>query len=431
MTDELSWTDKYRPKKLENFIGNKLILQELKTLLRLGKLPQTMLFEGEHGMGKTSLAKFLALNLLCPNTIGGLACNTCGTCQTISEEYIENATEPYDVEIYSYNIANEGRVGNVEDIVGKIDEQSYTDSPRVFILDEIQVATLQSQNRLLKCTENPPKNTYIFICTTNSEKLLEPLKGRFLSYKLKKPNEQDVADHLETICQAEGVNYSKVALRLIVRRFNRNIRQAINNTELLSSLGNVNKESVTTHFDIITDDLYESFITACKLSNMISITKTVTVLDDNDIDYKEFLDGFSNYIINLIELANTVDSNVYSVEDVRRYKKILHDVGETQIVAILRVLAESQTKVLDDKFMLYTLAVNIMPIFQIDYVESVEEQLVELPEEAVPEIPVDIAKKNYAEVTEKVALESEKVVELGTVDVDEVLSIFNGKEVID
>ena len=55
--------NKYRPKKLKDFLGNEELKKELKNLLSTDKLPHTMLFFGDVGCGKTSLARVVAQHL--------------------------------------------------------------------------------------------------------------------------------------------------------------------------------------------------------------------------------------------------------------------------------------------------------------------------------------------------------------------------------
>ena len=60
---------KYRPKKLNDLIGQDIIAKTIFNSIKIKKIPNAYLFHGIRGTGKTSIARIIAKSLNCENGI--------------------------------------------------------------------------------------------------------------------------------------------------------------------------------------------------------------------------------------------------------------------------------------------------------------------------------------------------------------------------
>jgi len=79
-------------------------------------------------------------------------------------------------------------------------QTSLTGRNNIWIMDESQMLTSSSQNLLLKPLENPPANTYMIFCTTESNKLIKTLQNRCEKYEFKLPSKKDISELLSGVC---------------------------------------------------------------------------------------------------------------------------------------------------------------------------------------------------------------------------------------
>lgn len=436
MSENLSWARKYRPTSLSDVAGNTRLKKEVETLISMGKFPQTVMLEGVQGTGKTTMARLIAKSLLCSDKQEGKPCGNCYTCRQMTEEYITKGTVPSDISVFDYNISKLNRTEDTERIVENMQGRNFDGSKRVFILDEIQVATNTAQTRFLKVAEEPMENLYIIMCTTNPEKLLKPLKSRFINYKLKKPTTLELTNLLENICVSEGVNFAKSGLSLIVNKMNRNPREILNRAELISNTGDLSRKNVSENLDIIAEDLYVDFLKACKTSNLANIARICTDLEENNIEFRDFTRGFGEFLVNLIDITSLVKIDIYSEQETKTYKKLAKDISDLKMVGLLKLTKEQYKLDDSERFLIYAFATEIMSLFAIEVPsenKTIQENLV-IPEksfvsEPVPEIDKVLSNGNYEKLTKELQEAESAGKEAKRVDKNALLDMFNGENI--
>ena len=171
---------KYRPKSLDEVWGNEQVVSTLKGFKKKGKFPQAMLFKGQGGTGKTTLARIVAKEL-----------------GAVGNDLIE------------VNVADNNGVDYFRDLIEKTEYSPLTSPVKVFILDECHSLTTSSQNALLKVLEEPPSYCYFILCTTDSNKLLNTIISRCTSFTVEKFDKDSAVDFIDEVCMNEW-GYSSV-----------------------------------------------------------------------------------------------------------------------------------------------------------------------------------------------------------------------------
>ena len=148
---------KYRPTDFSQIIGNKSLIESLQTALSKEKGITTFLLQGPAGCGKTTLARIIGKHL--------------------------GAKDKYIKEL---NISDTRGIDAARSIIRNAQYQPFSGDCNVYILNEVHKATSEFQNAMLEILEEPPRNTYFILCTTDPNKLLPTVTNRCTTYQVRK-----------------------------------------------------------------------------------------------------------------------------------------------------------------------------------------------------------------------------------------------------
>ena len=173
MLNNESLYNKYRPKTFKDFIGTeqKRVASLLETMIAEGKIPSAILFYGDHGAGKTSMARVLSMSLNCDSEQE----RPCGNC-TSCKEALSNP----ETHLTIINASDVTGVDSIRKIIEDISKKDLLHTFKVVVFDEMHNLSRQAQDCLLTITEFPPENTVIVFCTTELTKVRSTLRSRCL-----------------------------------------------------------------------------------------------------------------------------------------------------------------------------------------------------------------------------------------------------------
>lgn len=414
--DSLKWNKKHRPKRYDEYIGNTHVVDILKRMLATNKVPQTLLFSGESGLGKTSIAFLLAVAMKCTRRIDGVACGECSSCQRLNEKLILDGEEPRNSGIYYVDITKANTVEEAKELVHQMKQKRFGNETSIYILDEMQRASQEAQSCFLKIAEDTPPNVYIFLCTTNPEKLLPPLINRFHQMFITKPTSDDLRTKLATICSEEGVNYSEAGLKLLIRKCNKVPRECINKAELVSISGDITVANVESELYLISEGVYTKFFDACFRGNLGEIIINVDeIRESENYTFKKFVNGLGDYLASLLEARAGIKIENYTATEIQNMRRYIQRFTDKQIIEIIKKLKEYGTNYETMDFKLLSLAVEIMTILNV--------------EETVRDMNADTAGTRYVEVTNRVSEATETSPESEPSEND-LSNLFNADRVV-
>jgi len=154
----------------KNILGNERQKKILRRALQKGRLPNSMLFCGQEGIGKKSIALVLAKALNCISKKDD-ACETCSACRAINKNNFP------DVMVISPE-GNIIKIGQMRILKQTAYLRPMVGKKRVFIVTEAEKMNEEASNSLLKILEEPPLFSHIILITTNPEMIRATIKSR-------------------------------------------------------------------------------------------------------------------------------------------------------------------------------------------------------------------------------------------------------------
>lgn len=183
--EKLELYRKYRPSTLDEMVGNEATIKSLKKELENGS--HVFLMTGNAGCGKTTLARIIA------KEVGA-----------------------GELSIREINSADNRGIDTAREVMEQMRFNPSDGDSLVWILDEVHMITTAGQNAFLKALEDTPSHVYFFLCTTNPEKLIAPLKTRCSIINVKPLDDKEMQFLLKRTCRSEGVKLNPEIIEKII-----------------------------------------------------------------------------------------------------------------------------------------------------------------------------------------------------------------------
>lgn len=211
---------KWRPKSLGAVVGQEAITTTLKQAVSQGRVAHAYLFCGTRGTGKTSTARILAKAVNCLAPQNGEPDNECRICVSVNEGRA--------LDLIEIDAASNRGIDDIRDLSDKIRFSPNEARLKVYIIDEVHMLTEPAFNALLKTLEEPPAHAMFILATTEAHKVPLTIISRCQRFDFRRIPLDQMAAKLAEICDAEGIEASADALRLISRVANGGLRDAEN-----------------------------------------------------------------------------------------------------------------------------------------------------------------------------------------------------------
>lgn len=190
MTRQLSLSA--RPRTLDGLIGQADTVANIRGHMGTDRIVSSWLFYGPRGTGKTSAARIMALAYNCEHQ--ELFGRPCAECVARKEEF----------SIHDINCADATGIEKLRQLLQGADYGVLTGKYRVYILDEVQRASKNAQDLLLKYLEDTPESTIFILLTTEPQSLQEAMRSRCVSYPFKKLDEIDMTTLITRLLKRAG-----------------------------------------------------------------------------------------------------------------------------------------------------------------------------------------------------------------------------------
>ena len=177
MAEKLELYRKYRPSSFDEMVGNEATIKSLKKELENGS--HVFLFTGNAGCGKTTLARIVA------KEVGA-----------------------GELSIREINSAENRGIDTAREVMEQMRYTPTDGKALVWIFDECHQWLAPVQNAFLKALEDTPEHVYFFLCTTDPQKLITPLKTRCSVINVKPLTDEEMMFLLKRTARAEQIKIS-------------------------------------------------------------------------------------------------------------------------------------------------------------------------------------------------------------------------------
>ncbi len=253
---------KYRPNHFNEVVGQQHVSSTLKNALKSDHVAHAFLFTGPRGVGKTTCARILGKVLNCENRTPDFeACDTCPSCTAFTNNASFNIVE---LDAASNNSVEHIRALN-EQVRFAPQEGKY----KIFIIDEVHMLTAHAFNAFLKTLEEPPSYAKFILATTEKHKILPTILSRCQIFDFNRIGVQDIINHLQHVCEKEGITAEPEALRLLGQKADGALRDALSLFDRMVSFtgDNLTYAAVRESLNILDYETYFEFMDHILIGN--------------------------------------------------------------------------------------------------------------------------------------------------------------------
>ena len=309
---------KYRPSVFADVIGQEHVTTPLSNALSSGNIHHAYLFSGPRGCGKTSSARIMARSLNCES---GPTPTPCGVCQSCKDLV---ANGPGSLDVIELDAATHGLVDDARDLRDKAFFAPVSSRYKIYIIDEAHQLGPGAANALLKVVEEPPAHVLFIFATTEPDKLIATIRSRTHHYPFRLVPPAILSNHLEKICEQEGIKVAKGVISLVVRSSGGSVRDALSVLgQLLAGAGSdgVTYEIAVALLGYTDSALLDEAIDALAARDSASLFNTVDKVVESGSDPKRFAQDLLERMRDLIIIGASDQSN----------SSVLNDLPEDQL----------------------------------------------------------------------------------------------------
>jgi len=231
---------KYRPQKFSDVIGQEHVTRTLQNAIAQERIAHGYIFSGHRGIGKTTVARILAMALNCRSAEKPVA-EPCGVCDSCTEIRAGNA-----VDVIEIDAATNRGIDEIRELREAARYRPARDRFKIYILDEAHQITDAAFNALLKTLEEPPSHVIFMMATTQPEDIPQTIRSRCQHFSYRAMKFDDIMGQLRDIVAKENIPADEDALALLAEAGDGSMRDALSilDQAIASTSGQLTLDSV-------------------------------------------------------------------------------------------------------------------------------------------------------------------------------------------
>src|SRR5208282_476652 len=212
---------KYRPQKFSDVIGQEHVTRTLQNAIAHERIAHGYIFSGHRGIGKTTVARILAMALNCRSAEKPVA-EPCGVCDSCTEIRAGNS-----VDVIEIDAATNRGIDEIRELREAARYRPARDRFKIYILDEAHQITDAAFNALLKTLEEPPSHVIFMMATTQPEDIPQTIRSRCQHFSYRAMKFDAIMGQLRDIVAKEKIAADEDALALLAEAGDGSMRDAL------------------------------------------------------------------------------------------------------------------------------------------------------------------------------------------------------------
>jgi len=307
------WTEKFRPKILDDIVLDPLNKKIFENIINTGYFPN-LLFYGPPGTGKTTTI----INLV--------------------NSYQEKLNQKNKELMIHLNASDERGIDIIRSQINNFvnSKTMFNNGMKFVILDEVDYMTKNAQQALRYLLQNFSNSVRFCLICNYISRIDEGLQNEFLRLRFNQLPEKSIINFLNNISVSENLNLNKKSLYLIQKLYKSDMRSMIN---FMQSNQNIKDNNIYIIENSIWDKLFDKIKNQDNLSSLNNFINEIS--SNYNIDKKNIIKDFLNYIIrnkeflNIPEYFNFVE-NIIHFEDCKNSYYVNYS-----LIKLSRLLKES------------------------------------------------------------------------------------------
>jgi DNA polymerase-3 subunit gamma/tau len=332
---------KWRPRVFDDVTSQEFITKTLRNAIKNNRISHAYLFCGPRGVGKTTVARLLAMSLNCLNRKpNGEPCNICDSCKEIMND---NRNHP---DVFEIDGASNRNIEDVRELKEKVKYGPVRSKYKIFIIDEVHMLTGASFNALLKTLEEPPPYVIFIFATTSPEKVPLTILGRCQKFDFKRLTIDEISSRLRYIAAQEKISADDESLFFIAKKGDGSMRDAQGLFDMSAAYcdNDITFEKLKSFFNLAQSDVYFDICDLIKAKDAKGLLGYFDGLMSKGYDMQIFLDGLTEHYRNLLVSRSTGNADlILESESVKKkYTGYIDKFTELEIINSLKLILQTE-----------------------------------------------------------------------------------------
>src|SRR5258708_4419155 len=212
---------KYRPQRFGDVIGQEHVTRTLKNAIEQQRIAHGYIFSGHRGIGKTTVARILAMALNCRSSNVPVP-EPCGKCDSCLEIRAGNS-----VDVIEIDAATNRGIDEIRELRDAARYRPARDRFKIYILDEAHQITDAAFNALLKTLEEPPGHVIFMMATTQPEDIPQTIRSRCQHFSFHAVRFDEIVSQLRSLAGQESITADEDSLALLAEAGDGSMREAL------------------------------------------------------------------------------------------------------------------------------------------------------------------------------------------------------------
>src|SRR5436305_8078345 len=212
---------KYRPQRFSEVIGQDHVTRTLQNAITQQRIAHGYIFSGHRGIGKTTVARILAMALNCRSTEKPVPepCGVCDSCQEIRAGS--------SIDVIEIDAATNRGIDEIRELRDAARYRPARDRFKIYILDEAHQITDAAFNALLKTLEEPPSHIVFMMATTQPEDIPQTIRSRCQHFSFHAVRFDEIVRQLRDVAAQENIKAEDDALAALAEAGDGSMRDAL------------------------------------------------------------------------------------------------------------------------------------------------------------------------------------------------------------